>query len=488
MNRKMRVARCFLLMGVLLLGLMLGMTCKKKNQPPGAPSIPSGPASGRKDDTLRFSTVAEDPDGDSVAVRFDWGDSAMSDWSPLVADGDSVAMTHAWQKLAAYSIRAQGRDKADTVSAWSDVHQLAIASFIETFGGDGWDRGNAVLQTPDGGYVVAGITESFGAQGSDVGLIRTDGTGNLVWLRTIGGSGGDGAYSLWRTFDGGYVMAGATSSYGAGGSDCFLLRTDSSGNEVWHKTFGGSGQEEAYSVQQTSDGGYVLVGFTQGSVSWTSHVYLVKTDAFGDSTWSKTLGDNSGSCGCTVRQTTDGGYVIVGNIGYADTLHMYLVKTDASGNKLWDRSLGGTERSGGQCVQQTTDGGYILVGTTQLDNGELQAVLLIKTDSLGNSAWSQTFGGGVENVGYWVQQTTDGGYVITGEVDSLGAGSAGVWLIKTDASGNRLWSRTPSGDEWDRGRCVQQTADGGYVVAGDMGHGSGDLGNICLIKTDADGN
>jgi len=368
MNRGIRVLSCFLAMGVLILGLALGMTCKKKNQPPGAPSIPSGPTSGRKGDTLRFSTVAEDPDGDSVAVRFDWGDSTMSDWSSLVPSGDSVAMTrrwdsagtfsiraqardtrdiasawsgghyltipvgpdrapsppsvpsgptsgrkgdtlcfstiaedpdgdsvavrfdwgdstmsdwsalvpsgdsvtmtHAWQKLGTYSIRVLAKDSRGAISNWSGEHQLAVASFIETFGDrGGWDRGTAVLQTSDGGYVVAGITESFGAQGSDVGLIRTDGSGNLVWVQTIGGSGGDGAYSLWRTSDGGYVMAGATSSFGAGGSDCFLLRTDLSGNELWHKTFGGSGQEEAYSVLQTSDGGYVLVGFTQGSAS-----------------------------------------------------------------------------------------------------------------------------------------------------------------------------------------------------------------------------
>jgi len=215
---------------------------------------------------------------------------------------------------------------------------------------------------------------------------------------------------------------------------------------------------------------------------------LVKTDAFGDSTWSKTLGDTSGSCGCTVWQTTDGGYVIVGNIGYTDTLHMYLVKTDASGNKLWDRVLGGTGWSGGQCVQQTTDGGYILVGVTNVDADGREAVWLVKTDSSGNPVWSRTFGGGSENVGYWVQQTADGGYVIAGQVDSRGAGSPGVWLIKTDALGNRLWSRTPSGHAGDRGRCVQQTADGGYVVAGNTGGGGGDLGNILLIKTDADGN
>jgi hypothetical protein len=180
-DRRIRVSRCFLVMGILILGLTLGMTCKKKNQPPGAPAIPSGPTSGRKGDTCSFSTLAEDPDGDSVAVRFDWGDSTMSNWSALVPSGDSVVMTHAWQRLGTYSIRAQARDAKETTSVWSGEHQLTTSSFSATFGGTLPDGG------PDGPgrFGVGGLVEGRAVAG--VGAVERRA---LYPATKIGGSAG----------------------------------------------------------------------------------------------------------------------------------------------------------------------------------------------------------------------------------------------------------------------------------------------------------
>ena len=475
-DRKMRVGWCFLVMGILLLGLTLGMTCKKKNQPPGAPSIPSGPTSGRKGDTLRFSTVAEDPDGDSVAVRFDWGDSTMSDWSQFARSGDSVSMGHSWQSLGMYTTRAQARDEKETTSAWSGEHQLAVASFSAIFGGAGIDWGYSVRQTSDGGYIIAGWTASYGAGGYDVWLIKTDSSGNKVWDKTFGAGEG---YSVQQTSDGGFVVTGYTASSGAGFADVWLIKTDAAGNKVWDKTFGGAGDDYGNSVRQTTDGGYIIAGITG-----TYDVWLIKTDSLGNRVWDRTFGGADYDWGGSVRQTSDGGYVISGytksyGAGGED---VWLIKTDASGNVVWDTTFGGSGDDEGNSVQQTSDGGYIIAGWTDSYGVGESDVWLIKTDASGNKVWDRTFGGPGFDGGQSVQQASDGGYVITGYTQSYGAGSSDVWLVRTDASGNKVWDKTFGGLGDDEGCSVQQSSDGGYVITGRTDY------DLWLVKTDADGN
>jgi hypothetical protein len=486
MNRRIRVSLDFLVAAILLVGLTLGMTCKKKNQPPGAPSTPSGPTSGRKGDSLRFSTVAEDPDGDSVSVRFDWGDSTVSDWSALVPSGDSVVMTHVWQKLGTYSIRAQARDTKETASVWSGEHQLTIASFLATFGGTNHEEGHSVQRTSDGGYVVTGRTTSYGAGDNDVWLIKTDASGNEVWDKTFGGTRDDAGNSVQQTFDGGYVVIGYTMSYGAGFADFWLIKTDASGNKVWDKTFGGTGDDVGRAVQQTSDGGYILTGYADSH----TRAWLIKTDADGSEVWKRAFGGSGYEEGFCVQQTSDGGYVVTGiTEPLGGTVDVLLVKTDADGNKVWDRAFGGTATDEeGYSVRQTSDGGYVVTGNITPQGSDYDDVWLIKTDADGNKVWDRAFGGIFIDDGFCVQQTSDGGYVITGDAWSYGTGNYDVWLIKTDASGNEIWDRTFGGAGYDAGNSVQQTSDGGYIIAGytdSYGAGNGD---VWLIKTDADGN
>jgi predicted secreted protein len=436
MNRRIRVLSCSLATGILILGLALGMTCKKKNQPPSAPSVPSGPAGGRKGDTLRFSTEAEDPDGDSVSVRFDWGDSTMSDWSALVPNGDSVAMTHAWQRLGTYSIKAQAMDAEETASVWSAEHQLAVSSFSATFGGTGWDEGASVQQTSDDGFIIAGLTNSSGAGGYDAWLIRTDASGDKVWDKTLGGAYDDVCWSARQTADGGYIITGYTNAGGATIRDLWLIKTDSSGNRVWDKTFGGTDYDQGNSVQLTSDG-YVVVGSTMSYGAGGHDVWLIRTDASGDKTWDKTFGGTSDDYGLSIQQTSDEGFIIAGltdSYG-AGSDDVWLIKTDASGNRVWDKTFGGTSDDGGYSVQQTSDEGYIIAGLTDSYGAGGDDVWLIKTDASGNKVWDRTFGGMGKDVGNSVQQTSDGGYVITGYANSYGAGEGDIWLIKTDADG-----------------------------------------------------
>jgi hypothetical protein len=364
-------------------------------------------------------------------------------------------------------------------------------SFARTYGGDAWDEGLSVQQTNDGGYVISGRTDSFGAGGSDVYLIRTDSSGNALWARFYGGNENDDGRSIQQTADGGYVIVGHTESFGAGGSDVYLIKTDSSGDTLWTRSYGGNQNDDGRSVQQTADGGYVMAGHTESFGAGGSDIYLIKTDSSGDTLWTRSYGGDENEYGQSVQQTADGGYVITGytesyGAGYSDT---YLIRTDSTGDTLWTRTMGGDSWEVGYSVQQTIDGGYVIVGSTESFGAGYSDVYLIRTDSVGDTLWTRTYGGYFWEVGYSVQQTADGGYVITGGTWSFGDDYGDVYLIRTDSSGDTLWTRTfGSNGDADVGYSIQQTADGGYITAGSAEQLGEYWGDVYLIKTDPDGN
>jgi lysophospholipase L1-like esterase len=368
------------------------------------------------------------------------------------------------------------------------------AAWSQTYGGTGDDVGRSVVQTFDGGYAIAGTTSSFGVEGSDVYLVKSDSAGNIQWSKTYGGTGDDVGYSVVQTFDGGYAIAGTTSSFGVEGSDVYLVKSDSAGNMQWNKTYGGA---HAYSVVQTSDGGYAIAGEERGGI------YLVKTDSAGNMQWNKTYEpgdniwpyeprDNIWCTGWSVVQTSDGGYAIAGeitqgtittNAGYTI---VHLVKTDSAGNIVWSRVFvaGGTNTDVGRSVVQTFDGGYAIAGTAY---GAGINVYLVKTDSGGTQVWSQTYGGPLNCYGYSVVQTSDGGYAIAGTTFSYDTLND-VYLVKIDSAGNMQWSKTFGGTGDDVGYSVVQTSDGGYAIAGET-YSFGDGGSdVYLVKTDVNGN
>ena len=217
---------------------------------------------------------------------------------------------------------------------YSSHNPMSATSFAKTYGGTDDDYASSVQQTSDGGYIVAGKTYSFGAGWYDIFFIKTDASGNVQWTKTYGGTDWDDAYSVQHTSDGGYIVAGETYSFGAGWSDIFFIKTDASGNVQWAKTYGGTNYDEAYSVQQTSDGGYILAGYTQSFGAGYGDIFLVKTDANGNVQWAKTYGGTSSDWASSVQQTSDGGYIVAGytssfGAGWSD---IFLIKTDANGN------------------------------------------------------------------------------------------------------------------------------------------------------------
>ena len=392
-----------------------------------------------------------------------------------------------------------GRNEADG-SPMKSISVVLCALFFASFGqaqqawtrtcgGTGSDGANSVQQTSDGGYIIAGYTGSFGAGDTDVYLVKTNASGDTLWTRTYGGTSFDEGWSVQQTSDGGYVIAGTTYSFGAGDCDVYLIKTDASGDTLWTRTYGGTNEDKGRSVRQTSDGGYIIAGYTCSFGAADYDVYLIKTNASGDTLWTKTYGRTNDDEGWSVQQTSDGGYIITGTTASVGTggWDVYLLKTNASGDTLWTRTYGGMSYDYGSSVQQTSDGGYIVAGWTESFGAGGNDVYLVKTNASGDTIWTRTCGGIHSDEGNSVLQTSDGSDIIVGETWSFGAGGEDVYLIETDASGDTLWTRTCGGTSGDWANSVQQTSDGGYIIAGvtaSFGAGGED---VYLIKTDANG-
>lgn len=373
---------------------------------------------------------------------------------------------------------------SDTTS----VPLLPSRGWIKIFHEFGEDTGYSVQQTEDGGYIIAGYTHNTGGRGY-IWLIKTDNNGNKVWNKTFGEKEGNQAYSVQQTSDVGYILVGVTNYSGAGaGSDIWLIKTDEFGTMVWDTIFGGTDRDEAYAVQQTADMGYIIAGMTFSYGAGWVDAWLIKTDEHGDEQWNKTYEGTHIDMAKSVQQTLDDGYIITGiTYSSATRADMWLIKTDINGEIMWQKAFGGTGYDCGSCVQRTSDGGYIIGGITDSFGAGDKDFWLIKTDSNGNKTWDKTFGGTNVDEAYSVQQTSDNGYIIVGETHSFGAGIINVWLVKTDADGNKMWDRTVGKRYGNFAYSVQQTTDSGYIITGGTG-GYGDVnGDLWLIKTDSQG-
>ena len=361
-------------------------------------------------------------------------------------------------------------------------------TFQKTYGGMSNDEGHSLLQTSDGGYIIAGHTYSFGAGSQDVYLLKTNLNGDTLWTKTFGGTGYDAAFSIDQTGDGGYIIVGTTTSFGAGANDVYLIKTDSAGNAIWTKTYGGVNSDIGTSVKQASDGGYIITGY---STIFSQDVYLVKTDTLGNIIWTKTYGGSGIDQGNSLELTISGGYIILGRTdSFGTNSKIYLINTDINGDTLWTKAYSGIGGGSaiGKSIKQTSDGGFIIAGITISVGGGTSDVYFIKIDNIGNIIWAKTYGGTSYDEGYSTQQTSDGGYVITGCTKSFGPGFQNIYIIKTNSIGDTLWTKAGNGTTfYDYGSSVQQTIDGGYIIGGYTGLGGGNF-NLHLVKTDGNGN
>jgi hypothetical protein len=362
-------------------------------------------------------------------------------------------------------------------------------TFEKCYGGSNEDQSFSVIQTSDSGYIIAGFTRSFGASYSDAYLIKTDINGNILWYKLYGGWYEDDALSVKQTADGGFILAGGTWSFGSGAEDIYLIRTDENGNLIWDKTYGGSEIDVAMSVSQTGDSGFIIAGCTLSYGKGLSDVYLIRTDINGDTIWTKTYGGAEFDRGNFVIQTNEGGFIITGSTSsFGNSLEdIYIIRTDMNGDTLWTKIFGGTYNDYGSCILQTTEDRFVFTGTTVVQPNDCRVFLFMINNS-GDSIWKQTFFKTGKDEGYSVASVNDGGYIITGSTYYARSGGFDVYLIKTDENGNLIWDRTFGGSGDEIGRSVIQSNDGGYVISGYTNSFGLGLNDVYVIKTDSSGN
>jgi len=397
-------------------------------------------------------------------------------------------------------------------------------SWQKSLGGSSYEAASSVQQTQDGGYIVAGTSGSSDGDvtgnhgGYDYWVAKLDSTGNTTWKKTFGGTSSDWISSIKQTQNGGYIIAGwsfsndgdVTGNHGTTGtSDYWIVKLDSTGNITWEKTLGGTGDDVAKSIQQTQDGGYIIAGYsssTDGDVTvnhgGNNDYWVVKlAPETGTSTppaieWQKSLGGSGDDVANSIQQTQDGGYIVAGSssstnddvIGNNGSRDYWVVKLDPTGNITWQKSLGGSGTDVANSIQQTSDLGYIIAGTSSSTDGQVTGnhgfldYWIAKLDAKGSITWQKSFGGSDFEVANSIQQTQDGGYIVAGWTDStdgdiIGSHGADFWILKLDPAGNMTWQKCFGGSYSEVANSIQQTSDLGYIIAGDSKSNDGDTTN-----------
>ncbi|MEX2484172.1 MAG: T9SS type A sorting domain-containing protein [Brumimicrobium sp.] len=385
--------------------------------------------------------------------------------------------------------------------------QEPIIEWQKSLGGSGWDKASSIEITTDGEYIVAGGSDSndgnvTGINGAnDFWVVKLDTIGNITWQKSLGGSGSESAYSIQQTTDGGYIVAGSSQSNDGdvtvnnGGQDYWVVKLDATGNIIWQKSLGGSGDDNANSIQQTLDGGYIVAGWSlsnDGDVTVNNggrDYWVVKLDSIGNIIWQKSFGGSWDERAESIQQTIDGGY-IVGGLAYSGDGDVsggigggdyWVVRLDTAGNIIWEKSLGGSEYERAQSIQQTTDLGFILTGYSYSNDGDVTGhngstnssdYWVVKLDSIGNITWQKSLGGSGSESAYSIQQTTDGGYITVGHSTSnngdvtLNNGGRDYWIVKLDTVGSIIWQKSLGGSGVDMTSSIRQKTNGGFIVAG----------------------
>ncbi len=388
----------------------------------------------------------------------------------------------------------------------------------KSLGGSSTDYARSIQQTSDGGYIVAGYSASMdgdvtGNHGGDFWIVKLNSGGSIQWQKSLGGSTFDGASSIQQTNDGGYIVAGwsrsndgdVTGHHGSTDStDLWIVKLNSGGSIEWQKCFGGSAHDGASSIQQTSDGGYIIAasadskdGDVTGHHGYDDY-WIVKLNSGGAIEWQKSLGGSSGDYARSIQQTSDGSYIVAGSSNSKDgdvtgshgISDYWIVKLNSGGSIQWQKSLGGSNIDAAESIQQTSDGGYIVAGLSRSIDGDVTGhhgssdsidYWIVKLNSDGAIRWQKSIGGSRSDIAYSIQQTSDGGYIVAGESDSHDGdvtgnlGNIDSWIVKLSSGGAIEWQKSLGGSNGDYAHSILQTSDGGYILAGESYSNDGDV-------------
>ncbi|MBI4862392.1 MAG: PQQ-binding-like beta-propeller repeat protein [Candidatus Riflebacteria bacterium] len=484
------------------------------NNPPAQPSItsPTNNATGSSVNPIIQASDFSDPDAGDTHASSTWeiyDNESMSSlsrvWSKVgdttnttntVVNTSNGVFSNALNGLSAlavntdYFVRVNFMDGHGLASIFSPTVKFTTRnSWARTYGGGSLDAASAVRQTSDGGYIIAGTTYSFGAGGSDAWVLRLRGDGSLAWQRTYGGAGTDFASDVQQTADGGFVVAGATTSFGAGGYDVWVLKLNGDGSIAWQRTYGGAGSfDEAYAVRQTTDGGFIVAG--EANSFGSGDFWVLKLDGDGSVAWQKTYGNISIDRAAAVQQTTDGGFIVAGENAASGT-NAWVLKLNGDGSIAWQKTYGGADVDKANAVQQTMDGGFIVVGEARSFGST--AFWVLKLNGNGSVAWQKTYDDlisfNLSGIAQAVQQTSDGGFIVAGQQYNSVVNGHPAWLLKLNADGSVAWQKAygPSFVEQSYFNDVQQTVDGGFIVAGQTSLFGAGGHDVWVLKLDPDG-
>jgi hypothetical protein len=346
-------------------------------------------------------------------------------------------------------------------------------TFYKTYGGQYSESVYSVLRTSDSGYVMAGSTKG------DSWITKVDRNGTQKWEQTYTWYGGSDFRCVRQTKDKGFILTGSTYTNDSTGDDIYLMKCDLDGYKLWTQTFGGKYQDIGLSVDETSDGGYIIAGMS------VQNGILIKTDENGIQQWTKSFTFGSSRSFSCVRQAPDGGFIVTG-AGWlsGNGEEVLLLKMDQAGNQLWLKSFSNSDADEGNSVECTSDGGYVIGGGTSKD------VLVIKTDATGNKQWSQVFplSSTIASSASAVNETKDGGFIVVGSTNYSGSGKPDGFLIKLNKNGGRVWMKTYGGSNADIVNGGGQAFDGGYFFGGETLQPDGFGFDGWLVKTDENGN